>query len=231
VPAAGLVPAPESARIQGDCINCYRCVNVCPTGIDIRRGSQLECVGCAACVDACDDVMARLKKPLGLIRYDSFAGMNGIKGERVGLRYLLYGLVISLVAVIFAAVIFIREPIQVTFLRAIDTPYQDVIGADGVEMIVNHYKFEANNQTEKPVKIEIGLADEWIAKGIELVSVKSVLNLAGGGRERGDVFLRTPKGLFVAGALKIKVLWTATGEKISKPIKKIQEIPIVGPLR
>ena len=59
----------SSNQPSGDCVNCYRCVQVCPTGIDIRRGVQLECIACTACMDACDDVMSRLKKPLGLIKY------------------------------------------------------------------------------------------------------------------------------------------------------------------
>lgn len=55
----------------GDCINCYRCVQVCPTGVDIRRGVQLECIMCTACIDACDSVMDKINKPKGLIRYES----------------------------------------------------------------------------------------------------------------------------------------------------------------
>ncbi len=62
---------------RGDCIDCQRCVQVCPTGIDIRQGLQLECIGCAACVDACDAVMDKLHRPRGLVRYDSLAGLKG----------------------------------------------------------------------------------------------------------------------------------------------------------
>lgn len=66
----------------GDCVNCYRCVQVCPVGIDIRRGVQMECIACTACIDACDDVMTKIKKPVGLIRYDSLAGLQAAKEER-----------------------------------------------------------------------------------------------------------------------------------------------------
>ena len=61
----------EEERTEGDCIDCDQCVEVCPTGIDIRNGTQLECVNCTACIDACDTVMDRIGKPRGLIRYDS----------------------------------------------------------------------------------------------------------------------------------------------------------------
>ncbi len=76
---------------QGDCIDCNRCVQVCPTGIDIRHGLQLECIGCAVCIDACDEVMARVKRPAGLIRYDSLAGLGGGVTRWLRSRTLLYG--------------------------------------------------------------------------------------------------------------------------------------------
>jgi cytochrome c oxidase accessory protein FixG len=60
----------------GDCVACNACVAVCPTGIDIRNGTQLECINCTACMDACDSVMDRVKKPRGLIRYDSEEGIE-----------------------------------------------------------------------------------------------------------------------------------------------------------
>ncbi|MBL9215648.1 MAG: cytochrome c oxidase accessory protein CcoG [Opitutaceae bacterium] len=75
----------------GDCVACNRCVQVCPTGIDIRHGLQLECVGCAACIDACDEVMARVHRPAGLIRYDSFAGLGGQRTRWIRPRTVLYG--------------------------------------------------------------------------------------------------------------------------------------------
>jgi cytochrome c oxidase accessory protein FixG len=70
-------PRSRKSEDGGDCIDCYRCVAVCPTGIDIRNGLQMECVGCANCVDACDDIMERVGRPKGLIRYDSKRGFDG----------------------------------------------------------------------------------------------------------------------------------------------------------
>ena len=68
-------PRGAKGKAEGDCIDCRRCVHVCPTGIDIRNGLQLECIGCAACVDACDDIMTRVGRPKGLVRYDSLNGL------------------------------------------------------------------------------------------------------------------------------------------------------------
>jgi polyferredoxin len=70
-------PAAQLGKAEGDCIDCRRCVQVCPTGIDIRNGLQLECIGCTACIDACDDIMIKVGRPKGLIRYDSFNGFAG----------------------------------------------------------------------------------------------------------------------------------------------------------
>ena len=72
-------PRGPKGKTEGDCIDCHRCVNVCPTGIDIRNGLQLECIGCTACIDACDDIMRKIDRPTGLIRYDS---MNGLAGKK-----------------------------------------------------------------------------------------------------------------------------------------------------
>jgi len=74
----------------GDCIDCKRCIQVCPTGIDIRQGLQLECIGCAACVDACDEIMQKVDRPKGLIRYASDQNLKGIKNRLFRPRSVLY---------------------------------------------------------------------------------------------------------------------------------------------
>ncbi|HLP24725.1 MAG TPA: cytochrome c oxidase accessory protein CcoG [Acidobacteriota bacterium] len=87
----GKVGTPDA----GACIDCNRCVQVCPTGIDIRHaGLQLECIGCAACIDACDEVMTKLKRPKGLIRYDSLVGLAGGKTHWVRPRTIVYAVLL-----------------------------------------------------------------------------------------------------------------------------------------
>ncbi len=89
---------------NGDCIDCKRCVVVCPTGIDIRNGLQMECVGCAACVDACDEIMAKIDRPQGLVRYDSLNGLEGKSKRMSRPRLLFYGGIATLwlVGAVFA---------------------------------------------------------------------------------------------------------------------------------
>ena len=79
----------------GACIDCNRCVQVCPTGIDIRQGLQIECIACAACIDACDEVMTKVNRPTGLIRYDSTAGFNGGRTRWLRPRLWLYGILLA----------------------------------------------------------------------------------------------------------------------------------------
>lgn len=90
----------------GACIDCSRCVQVCPTGIDIRHaGLQLECIGCAACIDACDEVMTKVKRPTGLIRYDSLVGLSGGKTRWVRPRTIIY-FVLLLIGIVVASFAF-----------------------------------------------------------------------------------------------------------------------------
>ncbi len=86
----GNPPGPVRDETAGDCIDCKRCVQVCPTGIDIRNGLQLECIGCAACIDACDQIMDKVKRPRGLIRYASDRNLEGLKTRWLRPRTVLY---------------------------------------------------------------------------------------------------------------------------------------------
>ena len=83
-------PRGPKDKAEGDCIDCKRCVNVCPTGIDIRNGLQLECIGCTACIDACDEIMVKVGRPTGLVRYDSMNGLSGKKRRFIRPRIFAY---------------------------------------------------------------------------------------------------------------------------------------------
>ncbi|MBC7366303.1 MAG: cytochrome c oxidase accessory protein CcoG [Undibacterium sp.] len=115
----GKVGTPEA----GDCIACNRCVNVCPTGIDIRQGLQMECVGCTACIDACDDIMTKVRRPTGLIRYDSQNAFAGRPTRWFRPRTALYGvLLIAGAGVTLWAVSTIR-PANLGVTRITGAPY------------------------------------------------------------------------------------------------------------
>ncbi|MGE0588362.1 MAG: cytochrome c oxidase accessory protein CcoG [Cyclobacteriaceae bacterium] len=136
---------------KGDCIDCKLCVHVCPTGIDIRNGTQLECVNCTACIDACDDVMSKIGKPKGLIRYSSY---NAIKDGILKIftpRIAGYSVVLTALISLLAYFIFTRADIETTVLKAPGTLYTKT--EDG--QITNVYNIEFVNKTFDDVQLEV----------------------------------------------------------------------------
>ena len=101
----------------GDCVDCFRCVAVCPTGIDIRNGTQLECVGCANCLDACDDVMAKLSRPKGLVRYDSQRGLEQGKRRFLRGRVVMYAVMMLAGITAFTLASTRRRPFEASLIR------------------------------------------------------------------------------------------------------------------
>lgn len=114
----------------GDCVACNRCVQVCPTGIDIRQGIQMECIGCTACIDACDDVMTRLGRPRGLIRYDSQEGFSGGRTRWVRPRTVLYFVLLLVGAAVALWALSTVKPANLGVTRMTGAPY--VVDADFV---------------------------------------------------------------------------------------------------
>lgn len=121
----------------GDCVDCYRCVAVCPTGIDIRNGTQLECVGCANCIDACDEVMTKLGRPVGLVRYDSQRGFEtGVRRFLRG-RVVLYGVLLLLGLGVMTFAFTKRHPFEAHLQRGAGMPY--TIEGDRVHSVFDLY--------------------------------------------------------------------------------------------
>lgn len=138
-------------RTAGDCIDCHLCVDVCPTGIDIRNGVQLECVNCTACIDACDDVMVKIGKPKKLIRYDSLNGIMLGEKFRITPRIVIYTSILLLLTALIGYLIFSRSDASVTILRAPGTMYQEQPGGK----ISNIYNISLVNKTYEPMNIDL----------------------------------------------------------------------------
>lgn len=139
-------------RHLGDCVDCFRCVQVCPTGIDIRNGLQLECISCTACIDACNEVMVKIKRPKGLIRFGSTAEFEGEKKIKlIRPRTILYGLLM----IVFTGIAIIqlnrRESVQIYVRRAMGNPY--ILQSDG--NVRNTFILDFTNRSQKNIQIEI----------------------------------------------------------------------------
>ena len=156
----------------GDCIDCRICVQVCPTGIDIRDGLQYQCIGCAACIDACDQVMDKMQYPRGLIRYSTEAALaEGLDRAAIGRRILrprvlIYGALVMVVLIAFVAGLLLRNPLKVDVIRDRGALAREVSAG----MIENVYRLQIMNTEETPRRYGIrasGLAGLKVV-GIDL---------------------------------------------------------------
>lgn len=137
----------------GDCINCLACVRVCPTGIDIRNGTQLECVNCTACIDACNDIMRKTKRPEGLIRYSSENILSGIKKSIFSGRVFVYSLALILLLSLSVGLLTTRTNIETIILRAPGSLYFE--GEN--DTIRNLYTVKLTNKTYDKIDLSFRL--------------------------------------------------------------------------
>jgi polyferredoxin len=170
----------------GDCIDCDLCVKVCPTGIDIRNGTQLECVNCTACMDACDEVMVKVNRPKGLIRYASQAMIEEKKTFEFTTRMKSYTVVLSLLIGVLFMSLSLRSDMEVTILRAPGMLYQEV----NETTVSNLYTFQIVNKTNKDLPIELKIKEGLGT--IKLVG-KDGLNVNKQGMIKGAFFVEIDK--------------------------------------
>lgn len=154
---------------KGDCIDCNQCVHVCPTGIDIRNGTQLECVNCTACIDACDHMMESVGLEKGLIRYASKEGIENKSRFKFTKRVKAYSAVLLLLIGILVALMVSRSDFEATVLRTRGTLFQELED----NKISNIYDFTLVNKTNRAFPVEIKLIEgkgevEIIGKAIKL---------------------------------------------------------------
>ncbi len=146
----------NETRSKGDCIDCKQCVKVCPVGIDIRNGTQLECVNCTACIDACDTIMEGVGLEKGLIRYDSENGIANREKLKITTRIIAYTSVLFVLIGVFVTLLVTRKDVDATVLRTPGMLFQK----QGENQISNLYNIKIINKTLKDVpvilKIESG---------------------------------------------------------------------------
>jgi len=151
----------------GHCVDCLRCVQVCPTGIDIRMGLQMECIGCTACIDACDEVMDKLERPRGLIRYDSLRALAGEAHRFWRPRLALYGVLLLAGVAAFGFALQRVAPFHANVLRMSGSPYY----TEG-ETIRNQFEVRLINKTDHPMEVNLE-----VVAGFPIFTHTSVVHL------------------------------------------------------
>lgn len=211
-------PRGKPSEVSGDCVDCRRCVQVCPTGIDIRHGLQLECISCAACVDACDEVMERLGRKNGLIRHDSLNALAGRASKFLRPRLILY-LVFALAgASVFAFAVGQVSPVALSVLRLPGAPYIRESGS-----IRNNFYLRLANkrQTQQTYSVELGSSQHALQS---TGATEHPLTIASGEELQQPLILTLPEADF-RGNFQIEV--QILGE--SGRVEASRSIPFLGP--
>lgn len=147
----------------GDCIDCHQCVNVCPTGIDIRNGTQLECINCTACIDACNFIMEKINRPKGLIRYDSENNIAGKIPFTFTPKLKAYTTILIALFIAITALLLTRKNVNGTLMRTSGMLYQE----QGADSISNLYNIKLTNKTLKNDTLHVKL--ENFAGSVRLI--------------------------------------------------------------
>jgi len=191
------LPENNNQSKHGDCIDCALCVQVCPTGIDIRNGTQLECVNCTACIDACDEVMDKIHKPKGLIKYASVESVEKQIPFKMSPRAYAYSVVLFLLIGIEAFLILSRSKVETTIMRVPGQLYQ----IQKNDIISNLYNVQFINKTSEPIDVTMKVENN---KGtIRLQG--SQIHLPMQGRVDAVFFLDIPKNKVTEMKTPIKI--------------------------
>lgn len=160
-------------KSSGDCVDCHLCASVCPTGIDIREGLQIECIACAQCIDACDSVMDKLGLPRGLIRYSSQAGISGEKQRIIRPRVVIYGLILVILLSLMVTILIMMKPFDLMVTRGRGVPF--VIDPNG--QVVNTWILKITNRSQDHQRLQVRLKDP---ESIRIETTDSAIQLAPG---------------------------------------------------
>jgi cytochrome c oxidase accessory protein FixG len=217
--------AQPEGQDHGDCVNCYKCVAVCPTGIDIRRGVQMECIACTACIDACDEIMENVGRPRGLIRYASEAEIAGRPVRRWRARSYAAAAVVLILIGGFSAAVATRDTLDVKLIRAVESPYTLATLEDGTRQVINHYRVKLKNQSFDTQEVSLSLAGDT---PIEIVAPTFPLTMEGGGGEEQHVFFKFPADITYGSGKHVATLnLTAKSERGTD--RFAQPVTLVGP--
>ncbi len=184
---------------KGDCIDCKQCVHVCPTGIDIRNGTQLECVNCTACIDECDHMMEQVGLPTGLIRYASIDNIEKKTPFKFTARMKGYTAVLGILTFILVGMIFLRNDVEATILRLPGQLYDKIEN----NTIRNVYTYKVINKTTEDID---GVSYRLLShKGEIKLVTSSAFNIPKQGLAEGSLFIELPTSELKGDRIKIRI--------------------------
>jgi cytochrome c oxidase accessory protein FixG len=202
---------------HGDCVDCHQCVTVCPTGIDIRNGVQLECVNCTACIDACDDVMDRVGRPRGLIRLTSHEAVSTGHAHWLTGRVQAYAAVwVGLIGVV-GYLVLTRPALDVTVLRQPGTMFATLPSGD----VANFYNVQVFNRTREDVPFEIAVVEP---AGAAVMPIGDLSRVAPHALLEGRLLVTLPRASARVAGVPIRLVVSRSG-RILQEI----ETSFVGP--
>jgi cytochrome c oxidase accessory protein FixG len=216
-PRGKLQKIADPFNLKGDCVDCGLCVSVCPTGIDIRNGTQIECVNCTACIDVCDEVMEKINRPKNLIGYYSENMIRVKEKPSFTLRMKAYAAVITVMISVLCYFIFSRSDMDMTVMRGAGMLYQEQPGG----YISNIYNAEIINKTNEDQKITI-LSDD---PAVKIKYIQAPAKISKGGMTKAMFFVMVPASHIHTPKTEIRLQLMA-----GKRLKQTVSTTFVGPI-
>lgn len=216
-------------ELQGDCISCNRCVQVCPTGVDIRRGVQLECVACTACIDACDEVMLRQHKEPGLIRYTTLNELEGKPVNHLRVRVILLSVALLGILSALTWVLLNRDPVKTTIFNAKNVPFTVLNSQEADPWIANQFFLVSSNYTFEDAEVKLRVADPATQGKVKIIIPTGRIHVQAGEEIKNPFLIEFRKSLLKQGRLRLPVelYKRALNGRWERIVK--QEVPLVGP--
>jgi cytochrome c oxidase accessory protein FixG len=197
----------NETRTKGDCIDCYQCVKVCPTGIDIRNGTQLECINCTACIDVCNHMMDAVGLPKDLIRYDSENGIQNKVKLKITARIKAYSIVLVLLIGVLITLLFMRSDIDTSILRTPGMLYQEQPN----NCVSNLYNIKLVNKTHDSLPVFLKVESD--SGEIKMVGNEQIM-VNKGASASGEFFIILNRNQIKNRKTKLKIGVYSNGKRI-----------------